>query len=130
MREAPGDVHDIKSALVYKGDGTDMSDSSYSVIWNNFLEWSGNNNEMALLNGLIVSDTATKKKPLMNGILYNPVTREEYNCDLIWQKEKLVFLTAENEDLKEDIIAGGWICLCGADSDLTVEGFIDMIPEA
>lgn len=130
VREVPRDVQTIKPTLVYKGDGTDMSDSSYSVIWNSFLEWSENDNEITLLNGLIVSNTDTKKKPLMNGILYNPATREEYNCDLIWQKEKLVFITAENEDLKEDIIAGGWTCLCGADSDLTVERFIDMIPEA
>ncbi|MBQ8302450.1 MAG: DUF1998 domain-containing protein [Clostridia bacterium] len=117
--------------LAYKGDGTDMRDSSYSEIWSSFLSFSNNAAEIGLFNSLIAASALdTKKKPLMNGTLYNTVTQEEYPCDLIWQGAKLVFLTAENEDLKEIITDGGWKCLCSDDTNLTVEKIIEMIPEA
>ena len=120
-----------KPMLVYKGGGTDMRDTLYSAIWSNLLDWSEDCNERDLLNTLAQSNSLnSKKKPLMNGTLYNPVTQEEYSCDLIWPSEKLVFLTAENQDFKQIIIDGGWIALCGSDDDLSIERFIEMIPEA
>ena len=95
------------------------------------MDWSEDCNERDLLNTLAQSNSLnSKKKPLMNGTLYNPVTQEEYSCDLIWPSEKLVFLTAENQDFKQIIIDGGWIALCGSDDDLSIERFIEMIPEA
>ena len=66
----------------------------------------------------------------MNGSLCNPATQETYPCDLIWRDEKLIFLTAENEDLKATITNGGWTCICSTDADITVEKIIEMIPEA
>ena len=66
----------------------------------------------------------------MNGSLRNPATQEEYPCDLIWKDEKIVFLTAENEDLQAIIIDGGWKCICSTDADITVEKIIETIPEA
>ena len=66
----------------------------------------------------------------MNGSLCNPTTQENYPCDLIWKDEKLIFLTAENEDLKTTLTDGGWMCICSTDDDITVEKIIEMIPEA
>lgn len=125
-------VLDSKSVLVYKGDGTDMSDSAYVDIWNSFLGFSDSAIEKEWLEGLVEKAPFlnSKKRPHMSGTLCNLATQEECSCDLIWQDEKLVFLTAENEDLKEIIINGGWTCLCSTDADLTVEHFIEMIPEA
>ena len=117
--------------LVYNGDGTDMRDSSYAEIWNSFLCFCDNARENALLSALISENAlSSKKKPHMNGSLRNPATQEEYPCDLIWKDEKIVFLTAENEDLQAIIIDGGWKCICSTDVDITVEKIIETIPEA
>ena len=124
--------HISKPLLCYKGDGTDMSDSSFCEIWNSFMGFSDSDTERELLNALIESDMLlnSKRKPIMNGNLYNPVTQEDFPCDLIWKKEKVIFITAENADFKDAITDGGWTCLCGSDDDLTVEKVIETIPEA
>jgi hypothetical protein len=117
--------------LVYNGDGTDMRDSSYAEIWNSFLCFCDNEREGALLTALASENAlSTKKKPHMNGSLLNPATQEEYHCDLIWEDEKMVFLTAENEDLQAIIADGGWTCICSTDAEITVEKIIETIPEA
>ena len=117
--------------LVYNGNGLDMQDSSYAEIWNSFLCFCDNEGEEALLSALVESNAlGSKKKPYMNGSLCNPATQETYPCDLIWRDEKLIFLTAENEDLKATITNGGWTCICSTDADITVEKIIEMIPEA
>ena len=117
--------------LVYNGNGLDMRDSPYAEIWNSFLCFCDNEGEKALLSALVESNVlGSKKKPYMNGSLCNPATQENYPCDLIWKDEKLIFLTAENEDLKTTITDGGWTCICSTDADITVEKIIEMIPEA
>ena len=120
------------TTLVYKGGGTDMSDSTYADIWTNLLDWSTDETETKLLQELIAKSNfcASKIKPVMNGTMLDLTTQEEYACDLIWKQAKAVFLSAENEDIVQAIRNGGWICFCGSSTDLTADEIIRTIPEA
>lgn len=122
----------LKSALVYKGDGTDLSDSSYKDIWNNLLTWTADETEAALLRELMAKSSAfaDKEKPVMSGTMYDPVTQTEYTCDLIWKKAKVIFLTAENEDIFSAFQGSEWTCFCGSSADLTADEIIRTIQEA
>lgn len=110
----PANAHVVSDApltpLVYKGGGTDMSDSTYADIWTNLLDWSTDETETKLLQELIVKSDfcASKIKPVMNGTMLDLTTQEEYACDLIWKQAKAVFLSAENEDIVQAIRNGGW----------------------
>ena len=132
----PANAHVVSDApltpLVYKGGGTDMSDSTYADIWTNLLDWSTDETETKLLQELIAKSDfcASKIKPVMNGTMLDLTTQEEYACDLIWKQAKAVFLSAENEDIVQAIRNGGWICFCGSSTDLTVDEIIRTIPEA
>lgn len=132
----PANAHVVSDApltpLVYKGSGTDMSDSTYADIWTNLLDWSTDETETKLLQELIVKSDfcASKIKPVMNGTMLDLTTQEEYACDLIWKQAKAVFLSAENEDIVQAIRNGGWICFCGSSTDLTADEIIRTIPEA
>lgn len=132
----PANAHVVSDAslttLVYKGGGTDMSDSTYADIWTNLLDWSTDETETKLLQELIAKSNfcASKIKPVMNGTMLDLTTQEEYACDLIWKQAKAVFLSAENEDIVQAIRNGGWICFCGSSTDLTADEIIRTIPEA
>lgn len=132
----PANAHVVSDAplttLVYKGGGTDMSDSTYADIWTNLLDWSTDETETKLLQELIAKSDfcASKIKPVMNGTMLDLTTQEEYSCDLIWKQAKAVFLSAENEDIVQAIRNGGWICFCGSSTDLTADEIIRTIPEA
>lgn len=132
----PANAHVVSDApltpLVYKGGGTDMSDSTYADIWTNLLDWSTDETETKLLQEFIVKSDfcASKIKPVMNGTMLDLTTQEEYACDLIWKQAKAVFLSAENEDIVQAIRNGGWICFCGSSTDLTADEIIRTIPEA
>lgn len=122
---------DLRAAIVYKGGGTDMSDSAYADIWNNLLDWATEETESELLRDLIEkSDSlASKEKPVMNGTMLDLVTQEEYICDLIWKQAKIIFLTAENEDIAPLIHNGGWTCFCSTTASVTADEIIQTIPE-
>lgn len=132
----PANAHVVSDAplttLVYKGGGTDMSDSTYADIWTNLLDWSTDETETKLLQELIAKSDfcASKIKPVMNGTMLDLTTQEEYACDLIWKQAKAVFLSAENKDIVQAIRNGGWICFCGSSTDLTADEIIRTIPEA
>lgn len=132
----PANTHVVsdapQTALVCKGGGTDMSDSTYADIWTNLLDWSTDETETKLLQELITKSDfcASKIKPVMNGTMLDLATQEEYVCDLIWKQARVVFLCAENEDIVQAIRNGGWICFCGSSTDLTADEIIRTIPEA
>lgn len=132
----PANAHVVsdapQTALVYKGGGTDMSDSAYADIWTNLLDWSTDETETKLLQELITKSDfcASKIKPVMNGTMLDLATQEGYVCDLIWKQARVVFLCAENEDIVQAIRNGGWICFCGSSTDLTADEIIRTIPEA
>lgn len=115
----PSETHDIsKSILVYKGDGTDMSDSSYRDIWKAVLSWSEDKAEISLLHELEESEGLFrgKEKPILNGSLQDFISQTDYTCDLIWKQSKTVFLTLENQDIVSTIQDRGWNCLCSTAS--------------
>jgi len=121
-----------KAILVYRGGGTDLSDSSYEDIWNNLLGWTADETETALLRDLINKSAllADKEKPVMSGTILDPITQAEYTCDLIWTNAKVIFLAAENEDILSAIQDCGWTCFCGATAELTADEIIRTILEA
>lgn len=125
------DTKESLSALCYGGKGSDLSNHEYSDIWSSLLSWSGSKTEKRLLKELYDCSQKMneKMKPVMNGVLVDSKTGEEYCCDLIWIKPRIVYLSAENNDLKEIIERGGWTCLCGSDEELSAEHIIEMIPE-
>lgn len=120
-----------QTALVYKGGGTDMSDSTYQEIWSNLLDWATDETESELLRDLIAKAEllASKEKPVMNGTMLDLATQEEYTCDLIWKRAKIIFLAAENEDVAPIIQDGGWTCFCSTTPSLTADDIIRTIPE-
>lgn len=120
-----------RTALVYKGGGTDMSDSTYQEIWNNLLDWATDETESGLLRDLIAKAELLvgKEKPVMNGTMLDLATQEEYICDLILKQAKIIFLTAENEDVASIIQDSGWTCFCSTTPGLTAEDIIRTIPE-
>lgn len=120
-----------RTAFVYKGGGTDMSDSTYQEIWNNLLDWATDETESELLRDLIAKSELLvgKEKPVMNGTMLDLATQEEYICDLIWKRAKIIFLTAENEDVASINQDSGWTCFCSTTPDLTAEDIIRTIPE-
>ena len=69
------------------------------------------------------------EKPVMNGTMLDLATQEEYICDLIWKQAKIIFLTAENEDVASIIQDSGWTCFCSTTPGLTAEDIIRTIPE-
>lgn len=113
--------------LSYKGDGTDMSESAYSDIWNSMLSWSSDDNEKKLLNELINCEMNNVEKPVMNGTLLNTENYEECICDLIWKNNKTVYLLYENEYLREKIERGGWTCICGSDENISAKKVIELL---
>ena len=131
LQEKPKIKSRPKMSLVYKGDGTDMSDIPYSEIWEDLLKWATDDSETALLKELKdKSDLLTiREKPILNGTIINPATKEEYECDLIWKKTKAVFLSSENSEYAELINKSGWHCFCGSDSNLTADSIINAIKE-
>lgn len=120
-----------RTAFVYKGGGTDMSDSTYQEIWNNLLDWATDETESGLLRDLIAKAELLvgKEKPVMNGTMLDLATQEEYICDLIWKQAKIIFLTAENEDVASIIQDSGWTCFCSTTPGLTAEDIIRTILE-
>lgn len=121
-----------QTILAYKGDGTDLIDSPYSDIWQNLLTWSTNNTEIELLQQLIAKSDllSNKEKPFMDGSILNPITNEEYHCDLIWKQSKIIFLTTEYQDAAAILQNSDWTCYCSAASDLTADKIIESISEA
>jgi hypothetical protein len=120
-----------RTALVYTGNGTDMSDSAYPEIWSILLDLATSETEAELLRDLIAKSNAltNREKPVMNGTILNLATQEEYPCDLIWKQAKIIFLTAENEDVFSNIRDSGWTCFCSTTDGLTAEEIIRTIPE-
>lgn len=120
-----------RNTLVYKGGGTDMSDSSYQEIWSNLLDWATDETESELLRDLVAKAELleSKEKPIMNGTMLDLLSQEEYTCDLIWKQAKIIFLAAENEDVAPIVKDGGWICFCSTTPDLTADDIIRIIPE-
>lgn len=130
-QSTPAVSDSTRTAFVYKGGGTDMSDSTYQEIWNNLLDWATDETESGLLRDLIAKAELLvgKEKPVMNGTMLDLATQEEYICDLIWKQAKIIFLTAENEDVASIIQDSGWTCFCSATPGLTAEDIIRTIPE-
>ena len=128
---APVALDTPRTELVYKGNGTDMSDSAYPEIWSILLDWATNETEVELLQELIAKSNAltNREKPAMNGTVLDLATQEEYPCDLIWKQAKIIFLTAENEDVYSNIRDSGWTCFCSTTDGLTADEVIRTIPE-
>lgn len=131
LEEADKTMVSSNIPLVYKGDGTDLSDSTYLEIWKNLAEWATDDKEKELLDTLInkADSFLNKNKPILSGHVFDPTTQEEYFCDLIWKQEKVVFILAENQDIVPIIEESGWTCFCGADKDLTGDEIIASIME-
>lgn len=120
-----------QTSLVYKGDGTDMCDSTYREIWSSLLNWSTDETESELLRNLIEKSAllVNEEKPVMNGTMLNLATQEAYTCDLIWKQAKIIFLTEENEDIVPIIQNSGWTCFCSTTPGLTADEIIKTISE-
>lgn len=115
-------------SLVYKGDGIDGRDRSYPDIWNSLVDWA-DDDERALLVALAEKsiDFINIEKPISNGSILNPITQEEYTCDLIWKRAKIVFLLKENQDMISVLQDGGWTCFCSSMTDITADKIMEAL---
>ncbi len=88
----------IEFLLVDKG--LDLVDSIYSEIWKDLKNWSDDEAEKSLLAELekMGSQFAVKEKPYKDCLFQITSEKEQYKCDLYWEKSKVVFFTVYNEE--------------------------------
>ena len=126
---SPGDMSNCEenkndSGTIIFESGTDVSDSSYSDILFDLLQWCSNDNEKKLLENLSnhVEWLNGKEKPFKDAffrLTNNDFTRT-YKCSLLWKKSRVAFFT---EDEREDFEAArntDWKCYYS--SDLQMNG--------
>lgn len=111
-------------------EGTDLSDMVYSQIWDSIAEFT-EDAEKELLNklALMSDDFSDKEKPIQSANFYISGDSEVYYCELLWKESKVIYFTAEDEDIYEKAKDGNYKCFCGSDSELTAETILNAIKE-
>ena len=111
-------------------EGTDLSDMNYSEIWNGVAEFA-EDSEKKLLEELVLlsDDFSNKEKPVRSANFYISGVPESYSCELIWDKSKVMYFTAEDEEIYKKAKVGDYKCFCGSDPDLTAETILNAIKE-
>lgn len=118
-----------KGILIDKG--IDVSEISYEEIWNSLLEYSDNEIEKVLLSNLKKSSDMFKdiQKPLNDCTIQIVGKEENYKCDLYWEKNKVAFLTTENEDSYLGLQNSDIQCFYAGDGNLSIEKIIKTLKE-
>ena len=122
-----------RCALIFEN-GTDVRDSSYKDIWENLLQWSGNDTENRLLKDLIDNNGwfTGKEKPFQDAFF--KVTgrniSKTFGCSLLWKKSKAAFFTEDQKEDYKEALKTDWICFYSCDPQLNAKQIADGIKEA
>ena len=114
--------------------GTDVRDNTYKEIWENLLQWSGNDTEIKLLKDLIYNDVwfAGKEKPFQDAffkVTGNNIAKT-YGCSLLWKKSKVAFFTEDQKEDYEEALKTEWLCFYSCNPQLKADQIADSIKEA
>jgi len=108
--------------------GMNMRDSDWQIIWNSGLsagELSAENNLLKRLRE--ATDLFSgKEKPYYDCEF---VAGEEYVCDLVWARSKVMLFTSENQDGYEAARHSNWTCFAAWNETLTPEMIADALKE-
>ena len=109
----------------------DLSDTPYISIFEDMLEWSDDESEIALLNSLINSapELEKKEKPYRGVDIYVAGDSEALYCELYWIKSGVALFLSEDTDSYERAKNGNKICFCSGDPELTAETLIASLKE-
>ena len=111
-------------------EGTDLSDMNYAEIWKGVADFAvGSEKDLVEKLALLSDEFSGKEKPVQNANIYIFGDPDSYPCDLIWEKSKVMFFTAEYEEIYEKAKVGDYKCFCGSDPDLTAETVLNAIKE-
>ena len=122
-----------RGTLIFEN-GTDVRASSYREIWENLMQWSGDETEKKLLKELAENADrfASKEKPFQDA--YFKVTGKNmantYGCSLLWKRSKVAFFTEDQKEDYEVALNTDWKCFYACDSGLTLEQIGESIKEA
>lgn len=124
---------DTQGAVII-GPGIDMIDTPYSEIWEHMLLWSDSDDEKKLLKMLSERsvDFDRYEKPVQDAAVTVSDGKgiNEYSCDLVWKKSKVMLFTVDNHDGYEAIKSSEWKCFWTEDLDLTPDVLLSALKEA
>ena len=109
--------------------GSDLSDTDYASIWDDILQWSDDVQEIALLESINhnLDQFNNKEKPRKNVQIISK--GRSLTCDLLWEKSKLIYFTAENSTDIEYLKDSDWMCIAGNEQNLTCDEILQLIKE-
>lgn len=109
--------------------GSDLTDTDYTDIWDDLLQWAEDDQEIKLLNSIIenIGRFTGKEKPVKNAQIIIGTT--VLTCDLLWKKSKVMYFTADNMEGYEKLRGREWRCFSGTDTDIQAEDIIGTIQE-
>lgn len=109
--------------IIIPKEGTDMTDVPYSEIWKGLKQWADRQQEKELFDALIDKSSLFdgKEKPLQDGSFVVAGDTNQYSCDLMWIKSKVMLFTDENAMEYETAHNSNWQCFISGDEALTPE---------
>lgn len=111
-----GDIVEKKTVLIVSP-GTDVSEMSYSEIWQQIATWIDSGEESDIIGGIIstVAQFSGKEKPEIECDFSVAGESEVYSCDLVWRKSKVMFFTSSNERDYQIARTSEWRCFYSMD---------------
>ena len=109
-----------EKCTIIPGNGIDLSDEKYNSIWSNVKKWVSDSTEKRLLDDLIsrAQEFEIKEKPFQDCEFSISNSREQHKATLLWEKSKVAYFTADDEDEYKVAKASDWICFCGNNPDI------------
>ena len=99
--------------------GTDVSEMSYSEIWQSLRQWAESDKEKATLDELISAAGLFegKEKPESECDFSIAGDRDMFTCDLVWKKSHVMLFTSSNEEDYQIARGSDWNCIYCTDLD-------------
>ena len=100
--------------------GMNMRDSSWKAIWDNMISMTDDPADEDRIHAMRDAGTVFtgKEKPYFDCYF---TCGEEYACDLVWPRSRVMLFTEENHAGYEAAKQTDWTCFCVGDIDLTAE---------
>lgn len=117
--ESPGTEGASDNAVLIIKSGTDVSEMSYSDIWQSLRQWAESDKEKAALDELISAAGLfeDKEKPESECDFSIAGDRDIFTCDLVWKKSHVMLFTSSNEEDYQVARGSDWNCIYCTDLD-------------
>lgn len=125
------DITSNKPSLILLDTGIDLSDMSLSDVLNSIKEWSGDDNEVRLLDELMLKVECFEGKEIpRQDCMFRVVNNSEsLKCDLMWIDSKVALFTEDNEECYNIALNSDWTCYSLTDATVTADEIISVIKE-